>query len=182
MQVGAKIKILTAELESLILEWEKFFAGVRRVPPNNERDLLARRLRLLSEHQCRTAVNQFRLEQLQQRFMTYSQLWERQLRAREEGRSVGRPGRPAAAPAPNAGAPASVKGTGNDDLYERYVAAKRRLGQPVRMSREAFAAGIDRRLEALREELGPNVRLEVRVQDDKVVLAARARRRKDNGG
>jgi len=183
MDNAEKVAALGVELERLILEWEKFFSGERRVPPALERERLARRFHNLTEHGLRSSAAQFRLEQLQNRFMTYSQLWERLLRQREEGRQTGAPARRPLPAAPNAGGPATVDRPGErGSLYDRYVAAKRLLGQAVNMDREAFEGKMARQRVALEKRLGGEVRFDVLVQDDKVKLAARGKNRKGNGG
>ncbi len=181
MDEAKKLQILTQQVDRLILDWERFFAGERKTPPQNERQLIARRLRRLGEAGFRTHANQFRLEQLQQRFMTYSALWERQLRMREEGRRAGAPVQPAGA-RPNAGGAKPVQGgeDGAQRLYEQYCAAKRSLGEDVRLDRESFAARLEKQKAALEKRLGKAVSFDVVVRDGKVKLAAHGRN--GNGG
>jgi hypothetical protein len=121
-------------------------------------------------------MEQYRLEQLQHRFMTYVQMWERMLREREEGRSrfpVRRPGEPPPpAGTPNAGASASVKSEGGG-LYDRYVAAKQQTGEAVGMDQMAFHEQIAAQKKSLEARLGQKVRFDVLVENGKVKLAAR---------
>ncbi len=76
-------------LEDLTRKWERFFARDPKVPvpPDRERSALERRLREVSRGDPRTTAESFRMEQLLQRFMVYNQLWQRQLRDREEARA-----------------------------------------------------------------------------------------------
>ena len=180
MKLDAELNRIDQAIRDLILEWERFFAGDRKVPPQSERKALERRLRGLSERANRSA-ERFRLEQLQHRFMTYSQNWERMLREREEGRGrsvaalrAARGSRPAPPPArrPDTSAAASVD-SGGSDLYDRYVEARQQVGQAGRVDREAFTAQIESQRARLEERLGSGVTFDVVVEGDKVKLAAR---------
>ena len=182
MNLGEQLALIERAMQALIRDWERFFAGDLRVPPHDDSDRLGRRLRLLAEDSGGSRVDRFRLEQLQHRFQTYLQNWERMLRDREEG-GRGRAGAvartPAAEVAPvpaNAAAPGAVDAQGAATLYDRFVAAKRALGLAVGVDREAFEAQLDAQRDRLRPKLGDDVSFEVLVEDGKVRLAARARR------
>ena len=165
---------LERELQALILEWERFFSRDRRLPPQKERIDLSRKIRRLFEHGVRGSGAQFRLEQLQHRFNTYNQLWERQLREREEGRRSGNWRRPGAR-RPDTRPPAAVQGSaGAPSLYDRYVREMERLGQKVGVDRQEFEDRIQRQKRRAERKLGRPVTLDVVVSDGKVRLAARA--------
>ncbi len=179
---------LEQELKALILEWERFFSGDRKTPPHKEKTRLERRIRQLADRQSFRGAMGFRLEQLQHRFSTYSALWERQLRQREEGRGPGvargkRPVLAATTPArsgtTNAPASTSVKRTEPGGLYERWLEAKRGLGQRPGLSREQFEAQLEAQRAALEKRLGRPVEFDVAVRDGSVRLAARARKKTD---
>ena len=174
MNLGEQLALVERGLQALIRDWERFFAGDLRVPPNDDSDRLGRRLRLLAEDAAGSRAERFRLEQLQHRFQAYLQNWERMLRDREEGRGRGA-GAASRAPA-NAGASAPVDAQGAPTLYDRYVAAKQALGLAVGVDREAFEAQLEAQRERLRPSLGDDVLFEVIVEDGKVRLAARANR------
>jgi hypothetical protein len=181
MSMMEQITTIEQRFKLLIREWERFFAGDIRVPPEKERKDLERRLRMLTERPSHRRMEQYRLEQLQHRFMTYVQMWERMLREREEGRGrfpIRRPGAPAppppkpAAKAPNAGAAASVKDD-SGGLYERYAAAKRKTGEKLAVDQKTFMSQIASQREKLEARLGQKVRFDVVVEGGKVKLAAR---------
>ena len=177
MNLTEQLAIVERALDKLIRDWERFFAGDLRQPPEGDRDRLQRRLRLLAENQDGSRAERFRLEQMQHRFQSYAANWERMLREREEGRgrSVASIRRTAEAPAPaNSLGRSSVDSAEPDSLYERYVAAKRDQGVEVGLDRETFDAEISVKRAKLKEKLGRDVRFEVRVEDGKVRLAARA--------
>jgi len=181
MNLGEQLTMVERAMQTLTRDWERFFAGDLRVPPHDDGDRLGRRLRLLAENSGGSRVERFRLEQLQHRFQTYLQNWERMLREREEGRArTGAGSRVPAAegarPAANGGAPGAVDAQGTLTLYDRYVAAKRALGLAVGVDREAFEAQLQAQRDRLRPKLGDDMSFEVLVEDGKVRLAARANR------
>jgi hypothetical protein len=181
MDVTARITGLDGELRQLITKWDRFFSGDIRVPPLTERDELGRRLRVLSEHQSvQRVADRYRLEQLQHRFMAYSANWERLLREREEGFRRGAYGRTApvgssglSGSQPNASRAASVDQRRQDDLFDRWSAAKRGLSQDIRVDQAAFEAQIENQRRQLEKKLGAPVVFDVKVEDDKVKLTAR---------
>jgi hypothetical protein len=77
-------------IDELARKWERFFAHDPKVPlpPERERAALERQLRELSRGEPPTAGERFRLEQILHRFSLYNNLWQRQLRDREEARGV----------------------------------------------------------------------------------------------
>jgi hypothetical protein len=174
MELMEQLHTLEGALRKLILDWERFFAGDIKVPPHADRDRLGRRLRTLTEHPSTRRVEQFRLEQLQHKFMTYCQLWERQLREREEGRrgsGVQPAVRPTVSP-PNKQSSSSVSERG-DSLFERYSSARQRAGESMKLDREAFDRQIARQREQLEKKLGKKVRFDVIVDGKRVKLSAR---------
>jgi hypothetical protein len=77
---------LVAALEALRIEFERFFNGALAVAPLELRDQFARQLRLVRERPGLSAVDRFRLGQLEARFNTFGEISNRRLRDREEGR------------------------------------------------------------------------------------------------
>jgi hypothetical protein len=185
VNLGEQLVIVERALQTLIRDWERFFAGDLRVPPHDDVDRLGRRLRMLAESSAGSRVERYRLEQTQHRFATYSQNWERMLREREEGRT-----RTAAVPRrlipeqpgrrPNGSAAVAVDEQGSDSLYDRYVAAKRAHGLEVSLDRATFESQLAEQRSKLQAKVGGEVRFDVLVEDGKVRLAARMKRARSN--
>jgi hypothetical protein len=170
-----QIDFLDRVLKEHIRKWERFFSGVEKVPPQIERERINRRIRMLSEQTINRRADQFRLEQLQHRFQTYSMNWERMLREREEGRSARDHTNPAlrAPAAANAPAAEPVDKTDEEALFDRYCSAKVEHGVEVKVDRETFDAQIASQKTRIEERLGRKVRFEVQVEDGKVRVVAR---------
>ena len=180
MELTEQIAILERTLREHIRKWEKFFSGVERVPPQTEKDRIARRLRLLSEETVNRRADQFRIEQLQHRFMTYTRNWERMLRAREEGRTANVHTNPELrrAAAANVSRAPTVEETEGNDLFDRYCAAKGEHGHSVGVDRATFDEQISMQRKKIEERLGTKVRFQVRVEDGNVRVVARKIKKK----
>ena len=185
MDLEQKIQMLERDLREQVKNWERFFSGGLRVPPEVERTRFALRLRTLAEQTFHRRADQFRVEQLQHRFMSYSQNWERMLRDREEGRLARGDGSSSPQTRPyieetNGPTVTSVDTSESGSIYDRYVAAKEGLGLGVRIDRSEFEAQLERQRTQLEDKLGRKVQFEVRVEDGKVKLAARKVRKRES--
>jgi hypothetical protein len=86
------MKMLEAAIRRLEAEYNMFFAGrLPRLPWETRKhvEALVKRYDRLSS---KNTAERFRFDTLQARFATFCELWEKQLRAKEEGRAIG--GRP----------------------------------------------------------------------------------------
>ena len=185
MNPRVSITKLEHDFQELAKEWERFFAGVVRVPPEKQRIAYGRQLRRIAEAGGLGSTDQFRFQQLQHKFSTYSAMWERMLREREEGRgrslshlrAASRAGAPTPPPAakPDTMRTRSVDKGKGDDLYETFMSAKKRLGQSSSLKRDAFEAQLESQRKQIESRLGHRVRFEVVVEGDKVKLTARKR-------
>jgi hypothetical protein len=80
------IEKLTRQLQT---EWEKFFAGVEKKPPNELKGKLETMIRRYAFQEMNNNTDRFRYQTLATRYTTFSELWNKRLRAWEEGRPVG---------------------------------------------------------------------------------------------
>lgn len=176
MRDEGSVARLEGLLEQLVRRWERFVSRdpLVPVPPERERARLEQLLREVSREEGRTTAEQFRLEQLQHRFSTLSQLWQRQVREREE---VRRPG--AAAPeAPNAAQAAPVQRDEFGPLFATYAAELQAAGKRPTLDAAAFGKALEGQRRQL-EDKGFDVDgFEVTRSGDEVKVRARARRRR----
>jgi hypothetical protein len=94
-EIARELQVLEAELKRLEAEYNMFFGGRLKRPPWETRSRVENLVKKLDRTQISNYGERFRFTTLQSRFSTFVELWERGLRAREEGR----PG-PFAAPRP----------------------------------------------------------------------------------
>jgi hypothetical protein len=175
--VADPISELGRWLDELARKWERFFARDPHVPqpPEREKAALERRLRALSLEEFSATADKFRVQQLLARYATYSNLWQRQLRGREEMRGVRAEGR---LPPPNVSPQANVA-TGDEDLaglHGRYVESLRDAGGSGEVSLAAFSDAVAAQRRAL-EQKGAHVEgFDIVTEAGQVKVRARVRR------
>ncbi|MEE8409419.1 MAG: hypothetical protein V3T05_07430, partial [Myxococcota bacterium] len=76
---------LDESIKKLRIAYEKYFAGVERVAPERERDLLKKDLNRLLSHRINNTAWKFRLHGLQTTMITHETYWNRITRQIEEG-------------------------------------------------------------------------------------------------
>jgi hypothetical protein len=84
--VDRDLKMLETELRRLEAEYNMYFAGRLPRPPVETRRRVAGLVRQLDRQRLSNYAERFRFTTLQSRFQTFSDLWDRGLRAKEEGR------------------------------------------------------------------------------------------------
>jgi hypothetical protein len=84
--VSESIDHLAGEIRQLRVDFERFFSGALLIPPDELRRRVQARLRQLRSLNSMSAVDRFRLGDLEARHNSYDELYTRRLRDREEGR------------------------------------------------------------------------------------------------
>jgi hypothetical protein len=175
---------LTADLKRLEAEYTMFFAGRLPRPPWETRGRVEAMIKRLDRGRIPSTGDRFRFEQLQSRFQTMVEVWDRGLRAREDGR----PGPFAAPPRPKAPVrpdPADSKVlhvTALKDpmremdkvhaLYDSLMDARRQLGEEV-VPFHRFASLVKDQVTKLRDAGTSEVAFRVAVKDGKVNFTVR---------
>lgn len=178
------ILTLTAELKRLEAEYTMYFGGRLPRPPWETRSRVEAMLKRLGRGHITGTADRFRFENLQARFQKMVEVWDRGLRAREEGR----PGPFAAPPAARAPARAEkadggvVHVTAFTDpshemdkvhaLYDSVMAARREVGEES-VPFHRFAALVKDQVTKLRSSGTSEVAFRVAVKDGKVNLTVR---------
>lgn len=175
---------LTADLKRLEAEYNMFFAGRLPRPPWETRGRVEAMVKRLDRGRISGTADRFRFEQLQTRFQTMTDVWDRGQRAREEGR----PG-PFAAPPPKQ---APRRGEHGDSkivhitafrdpmremdkvhaLYDSLMDARRELGEDV-VPFHRFAALVKDQVTKLRDSGTSEVAFRVAVKNGKVNFTVR---------
>ena len=84
--VQKDLQALAAGLKQLEAEYNMFFAGRLPRPPWETRSRVEALVKRWDRGYIQSAADRFQFETLQRRFQTFIDLWDRGLRAREEGR------------------------------------------------------------------------------------------------
>ncbi len=82
---------LGRDLKQLQVDFERFFNGALPFPPEELRNRVQSQLRQLRNLNLTAAVDNFRMADLEARYNTYNELWNRRVRDLEEGRHAARP-------------------------------------------------------------------------------------------
>ena len=183
--IDRELMVLEAELKRLEAEYNMFFAGRLPRPPWETRGRVEAMVKRIDRTYISNYGERFRFTTIQARYATFVDLWDRGLRAREEGR----PG-PFAQMKPAADAPKRPAdrifhvATFSDpmgemdklqDLYESLTEARREAGQDA-IPFHRFAALIKGQVSSLVEKGSPEVAFRVAMKDGKVSFTARAMR------
>ncbi len=80
------LRQLEAELKKLEAEYNMFFSGRLPRPPFETRGRVDALIKRWDRGYIQTSIDRFRFNTLQTRFATFCDLWDRGLRAKEEGR------------------------------------------------------------------------------------------------
>ena len=186
LDVDRELTTLEAELKRLEAEYNMFFAGRLPRPPWETRGRVQAMVKRLDRTHLNNTGHRFRFDTLQSRFQTFVDLWERGLRAREEGRP-GPFAHPARAEEKKPKRPEDrilhVTTFSNlmqemdklHDLYDSLAEARRQSGEePVPFHK--FADLIKTQVAGLKEKGSPEVAFRIALKDGKVNFTARALR------
>ena len=173
---------LETEMKRLEAEYNMFFSGRAPKPPWETRARVAAIVKQYDRTHFERYADRFRFTTLQARYSAFIDLWDRGLRAREEGRSGPFPARREA--------PADEKPAGDrilhvaafrdpmqeidklTDLYESVAEARREVGQaPVPFHK--FAALVKSQVDKMKADGSPEVAFRVALKDGKVNFTAR---------
>ena len=158
-----------------------FFAGRLPRPPWETRSRVAAMVKRLDRSVINNTGQKFRFSTIQSRFSTFIDLWDRGLRAREEGRpgplghvrSAGRADR--TLHVATVADPASEVDT-LKELYQRVVDARRELGQES-IPFQKFSELVRTQVNAFKEKGNSEVAFRVALKGGKVAFTARAMKR-----
>jgi hypothetical protein len=174
---------LTADLKRLEAEYNMFFAGRLPRPPWETRTRVDAAIKRYDDGQITGTADRFRFEMLQTRFQKMVEIWDRGMRAREDGRSGPFPSQKAGAARLRADAGSKILHvTALKDplremdkvhaLYDSLMEARRGIGEEV-VPFHRFAALVKDQVSKLRDTGTKEVAFRVAVKDGKVNFTVR---------
>jgi hypothetical protein len=172
-QRGAELDRLEQDLNTLRIDFERFFHGDLDIPPEQSRESIRGQIASLAAS-TKSPVDTFRLGTLEARFHSWSELINRRLRHRElQHGSTRRPARPAAAAAD----PAQGIVLGDRIDADRVAPLYRHLYQEHAkgaMDLDAFATYLARQQQLIRQRTGcEQVSFRIVEEDGKKKLKAK---------
>ena len=182
--VERELQRLETEMRRLEAEYNMFFAGRLPKPPWETRSRVDAIVKQFDRAHIQNYGDRFRFLTLQSRYAAFIDLWDRGLRAREEGRSgpfVHKRKEEKAEPKAAGDRILHVAAFKNPleeqdklhDLYDSLVEARRSIGEDA-LPYHKFADLVKSQVKKLRENGSPEVAFRVAVKDGKVNFTARA--------
>lgn len=179
---------LEVDLKQLETEYTMYFAGRANKPPWDTRARVDAAVRKLDRANMKNTAIRFRFSTIQSRYASFVELWERNIRAKEEGR----PGQLAGSAESRAAHGDSHNRRANrvlhvatvhdpndettlDTLYESLAEARRDVGAPE-VPFQKFANLVTSEVERLRAAGSTDVTFRVTIKDGKAHLIARSSR------
>ncbi len=177
-------------LRQLQVKWELFFNGAEKKPPSELQTQVDVLIKRNSNAEIRNNGDRFRFQGLAARYTTFNELWQKKLRAREEGRLFGMHGLKAEKMVPK-GPPLNlsfkpdapqefrVSDPARDTaavraLYEKFVEERRRTGETQTPAFDSFQALIAKQAQKIQAEKGAQaVDFRLETKDGKVSLKAK---------
>jgi hypothetical protein len=178
------LAMLSAEIKRLEAEYNMFFAGRLPRPPWETRGRVEAMIKRYDRGHIVRTSDRFQFEMLQTRFQKMIEVWDRGLRAREEGRPgpFAKPRPQAPAQRPDADSSKVLHVTALKDplremdkvhaLYDSLMEARRGLGEDV-VPFHRFAALVKDQVSKLRDTGTAEVAFRVAVKDGKVNFTVR---------
>jgi hypothetical protein len=177
---------LTGELKKLETEYNQFFSGRLPRPPWETRTRVESLIKKWDRESYQaSSVDKFKFQTLQARYATFADLWDRGLRAREEGRpgpfnwgtASPAPSAPGAAPMPQVVHVTAIGDPMKDidkvrELYESLMDARREAGEQT-VAFHKFVGLVKDQVKTLQQKGSPEVAFRVAVTGGKVSFTAR---------
>jgi len=197
--INEDLDFLEKSIRQLQIEWEKFFAGMEKKPPTDLKAKLEIVVRRYAGTEMRNNTERFRYQNLTARYNTFNELWQKRLRALEEGRVMGMHGARAAAPshmppppeptpaaraAARAARPPAADGFRIENpqgdtvqvraLYRQFVDERKKVGETAAVSYDNFERLISQQATKILTEKGAAaVDFRIENKDGKVSLKAK---------
>jgi len=173
---GEALDRLGRDIQQLRIDFERFFSGALQIPPEELRNRVQAQIRGLRGQSLLSAVDTFRLGDLEARFSSYNELFNRRVRDLEEGRQPA--ARQAPPPPPKRFDPEKgvvfgerVDPAAAEALYQGLAATP---GDGPRFDLDSFQTYLTRQVAAIREKTGcAQVQFRLATEDGKVKLKAR---------
>ena len=184
-EVDPQLTRLEGELKRLEAEYNMYFAGRLPKPPWETRARVDNLIKTIERGHIQNFGDRFRLSTLQARFAAFVDLWDRGLRAREEGRAgpfthLKNENQPSAARPPQdrvlhvaAFRDPAAEMDKLHDLYDSLADARRQIGHDS-VPFHKFAELVKTQVQKLQASGSTEVAFRVAMKDGKVDFTARA--------
>ncbi|HET7785997.1 MAG TPA: MXAN_5187 C-terminal domain-containing protein [Myxococcales bacterium] len=173
-------------IQNLQVLYEKYFLGIDRRPPDEERKRISKKAREMRDSLVKNTALKFKIGTLFAKLLSFERMWDRTLREIEDGtykrdvfkaklRMREREGAPAARPrAAAAEGPPQIPEEKLRRLYDTFLVARRRCGEATDgISYDSVASRIRAQVPQLLEKhKARNIEFKVVIKGGKAVLKA----------
>jgi hypothetical protein len=194
MPLADDLEAIEKQIRLLQIEWDKFFSGIEKKPPNDLKNKVEAVIRRHANAEIRNNTERFRYQSMVAKYNTLNELWGKKLRAREEGKAFGVHGLkadvlPPPAPAPAAPPPRAARAAGSGEfrvqnperdvgavraLYDTFLAARQKAGEGAPVKFESFQKLIGQQASRILSDKGAQaVDFRLETKDGKVSLKAK---------
>jgi hypothetical protein len=174
---------LDEAIVNLQVLYEKYFLGIDRRPPDQERKRVSQKTREMRNTNIRNTALKFKINTLFAKLLSFERMWDRTLREIEDGtykrdvfkakmrdkdRDEGGPAKAARAPAP------TISDANLRRLYDTYLVAKKRCGESTAgISFDSIASRIRAQVpELMQKHKAKNIEFKVVIKGGKAILKA----------
>ncbi len=182
------IELLDAKVSRLKVLYEQYFMKISKREPVKPREEVDRLVLQYSNRVITNTSAKFKLNAVVAKYNAYKQYWTRVLREIEEGTyvrraetfsggaeegEIGVPGPAPRAHAPVAAQPASGNGFDLDEIFKKYVDARKACNEPVEgLTKDKFTQSIEEQKKMIMEKYNiKDVSLKVYIKDGHARLA-----------
>jgi hypothetical protein len=174
---------LDEAITNLQVLYEKYFVGIDRRPPDQERKRVSEKAREMRAHVLRNTALKFKINTLFAKLISFERMWDRTLREIEDGiykrdlfkarlRQQNREGDPTVTTRP-ARTP-EISDANLRRLYDTYLVAKKRCGESTDgISFDSIASRIRAQVpELMQKHKAKNIEFKVVIKGGKAILKA----------
>lgn len=172
--LGADLDTLERHIQLVKIAYEKYFSGVDKIEPAQDREDLRRKIRQMDRHRFIALVQRHRYQTMRARFISLDTYIQRNLfmiergthprfkfRARLAARRAGQP-----APVSDFEKRRIAEERTYKDVYDRYLEARRIAGQHTEVDFDRVRSAIRRQVKAIQSRYKcSSVKFKVQVQD-----------------
>jgi hypothetical protein len=175
---------LDESIQNLQVLYEKYFIGIDRKPPDQERKRVSEKAREMRTTNIRNTALKFKINTLFAKLISFERMWDRTLREMEDGtykrdvykaklhqkeRDPAAPGAQRKAPPAPAISDANLR-----RLYDTYLVARQRCGEPTTgLSYDSMATRIRAQVpELMQKHKAKNIEFKVVIKGGKAILKA----------
>ena len=171
--------LLTQKMKQLETEYEQWFCGALKTPPWQTQKFVDEIVKRYGRNPPQSVMERSVFQMHQAKYNSYSEMWARRMRLKEEGRVAGgreeRVRRVSQSDAHPEVGPEAGKGEFRK-VFESYVAAKQKVGESTgKLTYDSFRKKLTQQAEKLSKG-GKKLDFGVSVKDGKVSVVARRKK------